>query len=98
MKNLSGTPDKRRRRTKQQIEQLQKQIYEVLYQDHPQSVRHIFYRMTNPRLLEPVEKPIAFVGSNKRVFRRVMREKGVSLNAMVVRRPDARNQIAPVAA
>ena len=28
----------------------------VLIQDHPQSVRHIFYRMTDPRLPEPVEK------------------------------------------
>ena len=24
--------------------------------DHPQSIRHVFYRMTDPRLPEPVEK------------------------------------------
>ncbi len=46
----------RRRRTKAQIAQLRRQMYEVLEQDHPQSVRHVFYRMTDPRLPEPVEK------------------------------------------
>ena len=47
---------KRDRRTKAQIEQLDRQIIDVLRDDHPQSVRHVFYRMTNPRLPEPVEK------------------------------------------
>ena len=47
---------KRRRRTKAQVEQLDKQIVEVLIEDQPQSVRHVFYRMTDPRLPEPVEK------------------------------------------
>ena len=47
---------KRVRRTKAQIEQLEVQMVEVLSEDHPQSVRHMFYRMTDPRLLEPVEK------------------------------------------
>lgn len=47
---------KRNRRTKAQTEQLDLQIIEVLKADHPQSVRHIFYRMTDPRLPEPVEK------------------------------------------
>jgi hypothetical protein len=47
---------KRERRTQARIEQLDSQIIEVLEEDHPQSVRHVFYRMTNPRLLEPVEK------------------------------------------
>lgn len=46
----------RRRRTRAQIEQLEAQIYDVLAEDHPQSVRHCFYRLTNPRLPEPVEK------------------------------------------
>jgi len=54
---LTGGPDKRRiRRTKAQIAALEQQIYEVLEADHPQSVRHVFYRMTDPRLAEPVEK------------------------------------------
>ena len=47
---------KRVRRTAAQVEQLDRQIIDVLREDHPQSVRHIFYRMTDPRLPEPVEK------------------------------------------
>ncbi|TGN75935.1 hypothetical protein EOW77_0032215 [Bradyrhizobium yuanmingense] len=47
---------KRDRRTFARVEQLDRQILEVLTEDHPQSVRHVFYRMTNPRLPEPVEK------------------------------------------
>lgn len=47
---------KRARRTKNQVEQLDQQIITVLSEDHPQSVRHVFYRMTDPRLPEPVEK------------------------------------------
>lgn len=46
----------KQRRTKTQTEQLERQIYAVLASDHPQSVRHVFYRMTDPRLAEPVEK------------------------------------------
>ena len=47
---------KRARRTRDQVAQLDKQIFDVLREDHPQSVRHIFYRLTDPRLPEPVEK------------------------------------------
>ena len=47
---------KRVRRTKGQRNQLDQQIIDVLKEDHPQSVRHVFYRMTDPRLPEPVEK------------------------------------------
>jgi len=47
---------KRPRRTQAAIEQLDQQILDDIADDHPQSVRHLFYRMTNPRLLEPVEK------------------------------------------
>lgn len=47
---------KRERRTNARIEQLDSQILAVLTEDHPQSVRHVFYRMTDPRLPEPVEK------------------------------------------
>ncbi len=53
---LSGRHNKRDRRTRSRLEELDGQIVEVLEQDHPQSVRHVFYRMTNPRLAEPVEK------------------------------------------
>jgi hypothetical protein len=44
------------RRSQEQCEQLNSQIIAVLNEDHPQSVRHVFYRMTDPRLAEPVEK------------------------------------------
>lgn len=54
--SLVCTPIKRRRRTKTQIAQLDQQILSVLQEDHPQSVRHVFYRMTDPRLAEPVDK------------------------------------------
>lgn len=47
---------KRERRTSARIEQLDAQILDVLREDHPQSVRHVFYRMTDPRLPESVEK------------------------------------------
>ena len=47
---------KRNRRTDAQVAQLDQQIIDVLKEDHPQSVRHVFYRMTDPRLPEPVEK------------------------------------------
>ena len=50
------SPIKRRRRTRVEIAQLDDQIVSVLRLDHPQSVRHVFYRMTDPRLPEPVEK------------------------------------------
>lgn len=47
---------KRRRRTKAELDTLDRQIIEVLRGDHPQSVRHVFYRMTDPRLSAPVPK------------------------------------------
>ena len=53
---FSSTPDKRRRRTRAQVEQFREQITAVLKNDHPQSVRHVFYHMTDPRLPESVEK------------------------------------------
>lgn len=47
---------KRHRHTKAELEQLDNQILAVLDEDHPQSVRHVFYRMTDPRLPVPVPK------------------------------------------
>lgn len=46
----------RTRMLKTDVEQLERQIYEVLSKDHPQSVRHVFYRMTDPRLPVTVDK------------------------------------------
>jgi hypothetical protein len=47
---------KRERRTRERLFQLDRQIIIELGSDNPQSIRHVFYRMTNPRLDEPVEK------------------------------------------
>jgi hypothetical protein len=49
-------PAERKRMTSDEIEQLESQIYDVLLEDRPQSVRHIFYRMTNPRLPLYIDK------------------------------------------
>ena len=56
MRAYRASPITRPRRTAARIEQLDQQIIAVLEEDHPQSVRHVFYRMTDPRLPEPVEK------------------------------------------
>lgn len=47
---------KRERRSSSRLALLDDQIIAEVTADHPQSVRHVFYRMTNPRLAEPVEK------------------------------------------
>lgn len=52
----AGSINIRRRRTEAQVEQLEIQILKAITEDHPQSVRHVYYRMSNPRLEEPVEK------------------------------------------
>ena len=49
---------KRTRRTKLQVEH--QQIIDALERDHPQSVRHVFYLMTNPRLPESVPKDTGY--------------------------------------
>ena len=49
-------PRKRQRRTKAEIEALDAQILAILEADNPQSVRHVFYRLTDPSLPVWVEK------------------------------------------
>ena len=56
----------RRRFTNAEIEQLDAQILAVLAEDFPQSVRHVFYRMTDPRLPVPVDKSEAGYGRVQR--------------------------------
>jgi hypothetical protein len=53
---FAASPIKRQRRTKEQIARFEEQIIKILREDHPQSIRHVFYRMTDPRLEQPVEK------------------------------------------
>ena len=47
---------KKNRWSKADLQQLERQIVDALNKSRPQSVRHIFYLMTNPRLPRPVEK------------------------------------------
>lgn len=54
--SLYRTGTIKNRRTQSQIKTLDDQIIAVLREDRPQSIRHIFYRMTDPRLAEPVAK------------------------------------------
>jgi hypothetical protein len=56
MSGLAEAVAIRPRRTKAAMAQLTDQLVDVLAEDHPQSARHLFYRMTDPRLPEPVEK------------------------------------------
>lgn len=52
----STVKGKRLRRTALQLAQLDAQLLEILRADHPQSIRHLFYRLTDPRLPVSVEK------------------------------------------
>ena len=54
---LSTTVHKRRRRTKAEIGRMRQVTLDILGGDHPQSVRHIFYRMTDPRLIARSRRP-----------------------------------------
>jgi hypothetical protein len=74
---LTGVPRKRERWTNEKLVQLDRQLISVLQQDRPQSVRHLYYRMTNPRLAVHVEKDGDNLGYD-RVQRRLklLRENG----------------------
>lgn len=52
----------RKRRTNAELKQLDEQMLTILQEDHPQSVRHVFYRMTDPTL--PVYVPKTDKGEN----------------------------------
>ena len=67
----------RPRRTKAQMAQLRRRIYAVLEADHPQSVRHVFYRMTDPRLPEPVAKSEGGYTTVQRLLVKMRRERTV---------------------
>jgi hypothetical protein len=47
---IRSNPADRKRLNPAEVTQLERQIYEVLKSSHPQSVRHAYYAMTNPRL------------------------------------------------
>ena len=54
--------------------QLTEQLLEVLASDHPQSTRHLFYRMTDPRLPEPVDKSDAGYTAVQRLLVKLRRD------------------------
>lgn len=47
---IRSNPADRQRLNMAEVKQLERQIYETLADSHPQSVRHVYYEMTNPRL------------------------------------------------
>ena len=55
--------------TRAQVEQLEAQINEIVESTRPVSIRHVFYRLTDPRLPVPVEKTEA---GYKQVQRRIV--------------------------
>ena len=62
MKTEPVVPIRGPRMKKAEIGQLEAQIFNALQSDNPQSVRHLFYLMTNPRL--PVSVPKKDKGKN----------------------------------
>lgn len=56
IKRTRSLKPKRNRITKADMALLDQQLIDVLDQDRPQSVRHLFYRMTDPRLPYSVQK------------------------------------------
>jgi hypothetical protein len=53
---IRSNPADRQRLNKAETEVLERQIHDVLVKSHPQSVRHAYYAMTNPRLQVYVPK------------------------------------------
>ena len=47
---------RRYRHTREELEIIDSQIYDILEADHPQSLRHAFYMLTDPRLPMPINK------------------------------------------
>ncbi len=48
---------RRRRRTKAEIEAIRDAIYAVVAEDHPMTVRQVFYRLVGQQLIEIGETP-----------------------------------------
>jgi hypothetical protein len=85
----SGT---RKRRTKAELEQLDNQMLQILVDDHPQSVRHMFYRMTDPNLpMNPAKSTAAgWVGGLSDMPAASLMAGALSVPAATVRRTPGR--------
>ena len=59
----------------ERTKQLERQIIEAITEDHPQSVRHVFYQMTNPKLHLPVDKDQSGYNCVQRLCVRLRRQE-----------------------
>jgi hypothetical protein len=62
------------RRTKARMDQLRCQLHALLEAEHPQSVRQVFFRMTDPGLPEPVARSFGGYITVQRLLVRMRRE------------------------
>jgi hypothetical protein len=62
------------RRTKARMDQLRRQLHALLEAEHPQSVRQVFFRMTDPGLPEPVARSFGGYITVQRLLVRMRRE------------------------
>ena len=67
----------RTRRTTARMDQLRRQLRAALEADHPQSVRRLFFRMTDPGLPEPVARSFGGYITVQRLLVRMRREGAV---------------------
>ena len=71
------------RRTKARMDQLRRQLHELLEAEHPQSVRRVFFRMTDPGLPEPVARSFGGYITVQRLLVRMRREGAVPRDWLV---------------
>src|SRR3954447_4874357 len=64
------------RRTRARMDQLRRQLHALLEADHPQSVRRVLFRMTDPGLPEPVARSFGGYITVQRLLVR-MRHEGI---------------------
>jgi hypothetical protein len=89
---MSASP----RRTKARMAQLRRQLHELLEAEHPQSVRQVFFRMTDPGLPEPVAGSFGGYITVQRLLVRMRREGTVPRDWLITdtrgRRRDLRQE------
>jgi hypothetical protein len=77
----------RPRRSKAEVESLRDTLFRLLQGDHPQSVRHVFYLMTDPRLLDcAVEKSERAIGTSGTILLRCGRPASSPTDGSLTRR------------
>ena len=91
---VTGTA--RTRRTKARMDQLRRQLHALLEAEHPQSVRQLFFRMTDPGLPEPVTRSFGGYITVQRLLVRMRREGTISGDWLITdargRRRDLRQE------